>query len=815
MKPRGRGPAPGRRALPLAIAASVAALGGAALVYYLLGPGTAPGARSPFFAPARGPKAEALRREIAAAARPTGQRILLIGWDAADWQIAEPLLREGKLPTLRRLIDGGAVAQVRSLMPMLSPLLWTSVATGRRPSEHGILDFLVLDPQTAQLAPMSSTHRRAMALWNMLSEAGRKSAFVAWWATWPAEPIDGVMVSDRVAYSLLAEVATSAPLAGATWPEVYHLRTEAHWVVPPAISDAQLARFIDLPPAAIAVERARPERANPVAQLAQILASTRNYQAIGLDLVRQRAFDLVSVYFEGIDQVGHLFQHMMPPKMALASDEEFRRYRGVVPRFYEHLDRLTGELIAAAPAGTTVILLSDHGFKNGSGRPTDFPPFLTGRPAHWHRQYGMFVAAGPRIRKGVGIDTVSLLDLAPTLLYLLGLPLGRDLPGKVLSEAIEPDFLRELPPRWIASWEPLRLQPRRAAGRSAADSEMMKNLVALGYIGGKATEGGAAETAAYHRNLANVLLREGRLEQAERAVRRSLAAGATYEAYELLFEIAKARGKTAEAAAALEQGIELFTDIPGTTFLKLVDLYLAGRQVAQARAVLERHHARIPSECFLLQAEAMVEEAEGRVAAAERHYHRALQLDPTFAFALESLYRIYRGTGRLERLESTVRAGLEKNPQLALYHNVQGVLYKRRGQLREAVAAYERALELDPENSTFRANLAAATLSLGQPQRALELLLQARAKNERDPEVWVNLGAVYGTLGRNDEGLTAFQRAVELSADSARVQLGLAAIHAQKGEIAEATRIARAALLKYPGHPDLTELLRALQQEGS
>src|SRR3990172_1578823 len=96
----------------------------------------------------------------------------------------------------------GACAALRSNPPMLSPLLWTTAATGKPPEEHGIVDFLIRDPRTGSRGPISSNFRRAKALWNILTDAGVASSWVAWWATWPAERILGRMVSDRVAYSL-------------------------------------------------------------------------------------------------------------------------------------------------------------------------------------------------------------------------------------------------------------------------------------------------------------------------------------------------------------------------------------------------------------------------------------------------------------------------------------------------------------------------------------------------------------------------------------------------------------------------------------
>jgi predicted AlkP superfamily phosphohydrolase/phosphomutase len=77
------------------------------------------------------------------------RKVLLIGWDAADWNIATPLLDKGRMPHLERLINEGVMGNIATLQPSLSPLLWTSVATGKLADQHGILDFAEPDPQTA------------------------------------------------------------------------------------------------------------------------------------------------------------------------------------------------------------------------------------------------------------------------------------------------------------------------------------------------------------------------------------------------------------------------------------------------------------------------------------------------------------------------------------------------------------------------------------------------------------------------------------------------------------------------------------------
>src|SRR3954468_6675775 len=138
------------------------------------------------------------------------RKVLLIGWDAADWRIIRPLVAAGDLPHLANLIAVGASGNLASLRPMLSPMLWTSVATGKRPHKHGVHGFTEPRPEGGGIRAVASTSRTTKAVWNILTQAGLRSHCVNWNASHPAEPIAGVCVSDRF--------AVTPPGPGLLWP---------------------------------------------------------------------------------------------------------------------------------------------------------------------------------------------------------------------------------------------------------------------------------------------------------------------------------------------------------------------------------------------------------------------------------------------------------------------------------------------------------------------------------------------------------------------------------------------------------------------
>ena len=115
------------------------------------------------------------------------EKLLLIGWDAADWEIINPLLDRGLMPALEDFVNHGVMG---------------NIATGMRPDKHGILGFVEPDPQTGRVRPVTSTSRKVKAIWNILTQRGYKTHVLGWFAGHPAEPINGISVSDLYPYAV-------------------------------------------------------------------------------------------------------------------------------------------------------------------------------------------------------------------------------------------------------------------------------------------------------------------------------------------------------------------------------------------------------------------------------------------------------------------------------------------------------------------------------------------------------------------------------------------------------------------------------------
>ena len=128
---------------------------------------------------------------------PQKKKVLLIGWDAADWKVINPLMDAGRMPFLQSVVERGVMGNLATLHPVLSPMLWTSIATGKRPYDHGILGFTEPTPDGSAVQPVSSLSRNTKAIWNILNQQGYTSNVVGWWPSHPVESIRGAMVSNQ------------------------------------------------------------------------------------------------------------------------------------------------------------------------------------------------------------------------------------------------------------------------------------------------------------------------------------------------------------------------------------------------------------------------------------------------------------------------------------------------------------------------------------------------------------------------------------------------------------------------------------------
>ncbi len=405
------------------------------------------------------------------------RKVLLIGWDSADWRIINPLLEAGELINLKALIDTGVAGNMATIYPVLSPMLWTSIATGKRPHKHGIHGFTEPDPHMRGVRPITNLSRNTKAVWNILSQNDKRCTVVGWWPSHPAEPLpDGVMVSN--AYQRLpgADSTQSSPITkGTVHPASLAEVLAKKRLHPSQLDDSHILRFV---PKVGEIDQEKDRRPKT---LTKIIADCTNIHSAAMYLIDNKPWDFMAVYYDAIDHFGHGFMRYHPPHQKWISKKDFELYSGVIKAAYRYHDMMLGELLTAAGSDTTVLLMSDHGFHPDKLRPTAIPLEPAG-PAVEHRHYGIFILKGSGIKMGERIQGATVLDICPTVLSLFDLPTGQDMDGKPLITAWANSPKIGTIPTWdtvpgLDGAHPLgtRLDPDDSL-------EALRQLEALGYI---------------------------------------------------------------------------------------------------------------------------------------------------------------------------------------------------------------------------------------------------------------------------------------------------------------------------------------------
>ena len=405
-------------------------------------------------------------------------------------------MAQGRMPNTARLVREGASGVLMSMEPSQSPALWTTMATGVGPDRHGIHGFVLEGesghgPEAGPAAepsrggpdarepvrPVTSGMRRAPAFWNILSRFDRKSGVVGWLVTWPAEPVNGFIVSSYLPY--VYNWSTGRPLKGTivdgiprqTFPEGLIDSLQPLKVKPEDLDAATLRRFYDPGRA----ERLGPDERECITGFRWSLASDETFRRIGLHLFDSYPVDLFAVYFGGVDVASHRFWKFAHPE---AKDygvrpEDAAVLGGIIDAYYAYIDDLLGEYMQRLGPGDTLLLVSDHGFQ---------PVLIPGKPttSGHHRLEGVVALWGRGIRRGARIDPARLVDILPTVLRILDLPIAKTLEGREIAAALDSAYLDAHPARAAADYGASAgaAQPET----SELDRNVLERLRSLGYI---------------------------------------------------------------------------------------------------------------------------------------------------------------------------------------------------------------------------------------------------------------------------------------------------------------------------------------------
>ncbi len=492
-------------------------------------------------------------------------QLVVIGLDGASWSIVDEMRDAGRLPAFDRMVRTGTRGSMKTLVPVMSPPIWTSMATGVAPAEHGIKDFFGTSDQV-----------NAKRIWEIADEAGLTSGVYGYLVTWPPEKDKGFLVP-----GWLARDERAFP-SNLSFTKLVQRWLDGVDPVPSSEVPGMLLAAVrhgltfESIRALAAIAHAGGGGADP--RLAE-LARKRAILSIDTDTfchqLRRHRPDLAVYYQHMIDVVGHhYFKYFRADQMPGLDPQEVALHGEAVPSFYEASDRQLERIQACAEAGATFMVVSDHGMKldkrigAGSGKiktgelleslglADSFQPFHLGgdriylRPhsadvdlraavfrlasivdarsgdtafkvrlngegiifvrsiryqpdkklrlpdgkifpidklfgaaekmSGTHSQRALLLLNGPNIIAGQELELAHIYDTAPTILALLGLPLGRDMKGRFLVEAVREDVRPGYELRWVTSHG----QPgwQRDKSNVAPSKRALEQLRAIGYV---------------------------------------------------------------------------------------------------------------------------------------------------------------------------------------------------------------------------------------------------------------------------------------------------------------------------------------------
>jgi predicted AlkP superfamily phosphohydrolase/phosphomutase/tetratricopeptide (TPR) repeat protein len=671
---------------------------------------------------------------------PLAKKVLVIGWDAADWKIINPLIDQGLMPTLDDFVNHGVMGNLATLRPILSPMLWNSIATGKRPDKHGILGFMEPDPQTGGIRPVTSTSRKVKAIWNILTQRGYKTHVLGWFAGHPAEPINGISVSDLFPYAV-APPGKEWPLPpGAVHPESMQATFAELRMHPAEVSEAAILPWI---PRAAEIDQ---EKDKGLQSFAKVLAENCSIHNAATWILQHEPWDFMAVYYNGIDHFCHGFMHFHPPRMEGVPEDKFEIYKDVVNGAYRFHDMMLQTLLELAGPEATVVLVSDHGFHSDHLRPRGIPMEPAG-PAVQHRQFGIICMKGDHIKQDERIYGATLLDVTPTILTLFGLPVGEDMDGRVLVHAFqEPPAIARIP-SWESEAGNCGMHPSDLRMDPAAAQAVLQQFVALGYIQPPSENQTKAVEAAVREqqyNLARVYLDSRHYS----------------EALPILEELQK---KWADQARFVQH---------------LAQCYLALGRRAEAKTLLEQLLTLEPKAPAPAGPDDRVKATGELPANQDSDVAKPPKARP-WADLLMGIIQFEEGD--MESALTYLLKAEQSDPHLPDLHVRIGETYLRQKRTDDAARAFQRALEIDGDSPEAHLGLAVARLRQRHNQEAAEQALLAVGLQHFLPLGHFYLGVALARLGHRDRAALAFETSVSMLPGLLAAHRWLAALYTQPG----------------------------------
>ena len=374
-------------------------------------------------------------------------RVVLLCLDGASLDVISPAVAAGRLPNFGRMLDAGASMHLATTRPTQPEPVWASIMTGMWPSRHGIrgssryrpfngdaelevLPDYVFSQALVRFgllveAPYSSASPRLQPLWRIAAGYGVRTGVIGLPLTHPATGASGFIVSDR-----------------------FHRRADRVITLDsePAVSPSRLD---DVARGVLAEQQPTPELRVRfdllpwTGESGSTVEADRLHHRLAQQLAAVEAVQLLAIRYAGLDAVGHYYlRYARPEAFGDVTEDERRRFGRVLDDYYAYVDSLVGDAMASLTEGDLLLVVSGFGMepltvgKRVLERLAGDPKFSG---THDRGPDGFLLAYGTPVvaaRQGRG----AVVDVAPTLLYFLGLPVARDMDGFARTDLFTPAF---------------------------------------------------------------------------------------------------------------------------------------------------------------------------------------------------------------------------------------------------------------------------------------------------------------------------------------------------------------------------------------
>jgi Type I phosphodiesterase / nucleotide pyrophosphatase len=445
---------------------------------------------------------ESQTRALRSTQPPHGGLIVVIGVDGLSWETLQRWPPSEDFAWLRKRAYFGPL---RTIRPTASPEIWTTIATGGAPRDHGVIGFrgwqfdgltsarvrvprLLTTRAWAHLAErlgvarqplISSFDVRMRPVWDVFAQNGQTIASIGWWASWPAQPTNGFIVSDKFYFFRDAAFEHKGEAdfnQGMTYPPRLLEQIEPLRERPEAMPIDTIADFLGKQPQEIEhlprVENFRPAWFDPISELRFGYTLDRTHTAIALEFLKaQPPLGFLGVYLRGVDIVSHaaMCHSKLYPECEV-SLEGTVLYGELVSRYYADTFTRVRRIVEAAGEDALVMIVSDHGFAPEGPDVMD----------HHFGPPGVLMVTGAALDAKLD-PPPSVFDVAPTLLWLKGFPAADDMPGRALTELFPRPNAATLARLGTYGYR----APDAVVGAGQVgqtDAEMMRLLRTLGYI---------------------------------------------------------------------------------------------------------------------------------------------------------------------------------------------------------------------------------------------------------------------------------------------------------------------------------------------